>query len=177
MAEEDRVLNKTKKFFKWGGIVSGGLVAMLTPLIVMYVEVKPQVDEATANAEGGYEAIVPAVMEIQSILNESKEWAEDTDAELRSVISGQKEIEKRLARCEAYIDLLGDRRGLPSAPDPIEDDFPVSIETDPRRPNGSPVQQKAQYEIPKSIGGAKAKVDARKKAGCAPGDPLCGVLD
>lgn len=169
------VMSKTKRILKWLGIISTGIATVLTPLIIMYVEVKPQVDEAKDEAESGYEAVVPAIVEIQSILNDAKAWAEDTDIELRTIEADQKSMEKRLARCEAYIDVLSTSRRFPRAPAPPPEDL-TSRAPEPRTPDEPPVQQTAKYKLPKSIGGAKKKADARKKAGCAPGDPLCGEL-
>jgi len=169
------VMSKTKRIFKWLGIISTGLATVLTPLIIMYVEVKPEVDEAKEEAESGYEAVVPAIVEIQSILNDAKAWAEDTDVELRTIEADQKSMEKRLSRCEAYIDVLSTSRRFPRAPAAPPEAL-TSAPPEPRGPDESPVQQTAQYKLPKSIGGAKRKVDARKKAGCKPGDPLCGDL-
>jgi len=182
MADQDvEIVKNTKRWVKIGGIISGGLVTILTPLIVMYVEVKPQVDEASAGASSSYEAIVPAIVEMQNILNEATDWAEGTDEDLDEVmerIGDIDEMDRRLIRCETYIELLSQRSSFPRAPDLVEAgpagmismSFPD--EPDPEHH----VQQRAQYEIPKNFKNAKAKASARSAAKCSPDDPLCGGL-
>jgi hypothetical protein len=168
-------MSRAKKILKWAGIISTGLATMLTPLVVMYVEVKPQVEEAKSNVDDGYEAIVPAIVEIQEILSEATAWADDTDDELHEMIADHDSMERRLTRCETYIEVLSLRSGNPRAPAPVEDSL-VSLMVPEREPDDPPVQQTAKYKLPKNMSAAKKKVDARKKAGCAPGDPLCGDL-
>ena len=181
MAKEDEIIKKTKTWVKVGGIVSGGLVTILTPLIIMYVEVKPQVDDAQTSAESSVEALAPAIVEIQGILDEATEWAEEADEDLDEIMLGMEimnEMDKRLVRCETYMDLLSQQRSFPRAPDPIEEHDPELVSRlDPVQPEGQRhVQQRAQYKVPTNLKGAKAKVDARNKAKCAPDDPLCGGL-
>jgi hypothetical protein len=168
-------MSKTKRILKWAGIISTGLATVLTPLIVMYVEVKPSVEEAKADVSTGYEAIVPAIVEIQGILSEATAWADDTDDELRELEADRDSMDERLIRCEAYIDILSSRRNFPSAPARPDVMASITPESQPT-PDEHPVQQTAQYKMPKNIKNAKRKVEARKKAGCLPGDPLCGAL-
>jgi hypothetical protein len=181
MAEEDEIIKKTRTWVKVGGIISGGLVTILTPLIIMYVEIKPQVDEAKTGAESSIDGIIPAIVEMQSILDDNGEWAsevnEDLDIALNSV-DEMNEMDKRLIRCETYMDLLAQRRSFPRAPDPIEEEDPDLVASmfppDKPEPRRAQVQQKAQYQVPKNFKNAKAAGKARHKAKCAPDDPLCG---
>lgn len=178
MGEDAEMVKKTKTWVKVGGIISGGIVTILTPLIVMYVEVKPQVDEAQAGASSSYEAIVPAIVEMQDILDEAAEWSEGTDEYLDEVeerFSDLDAMDRRLVRCETYIDILSKNRRFPEAPGPMDDppvNFSGRLPPEPRK-----VQHKAQYAIPKDFKNAKAKVKARKSAKCSPDDPLCGALE
>lgn len=165
-----------KKIKKWGtigGAVATALASILTPLLIMYLDIKPDIEgeaiEAKQEAETGYEAVVPALIEMQDILNDAKEWAEDTDKELHQLIKAQRELEKKVVYCEAYMEAIGQRRGMPRPPAPVS----VAPEPDIHR-DDPPVQQTAKYSIPKDLGAAKAKVEKRKRSGCDPSDPLCG---
>lgn len=182
MAKEDEIIKKTKTWVKVGGIISGGLVTILTPLIIMYVEVKPQVDEAKAGAESSIDGIIPAIVEMQSILDDNNEWAGEINEDLDEVMDNVDNLmglDRRLIRCETYMDLLSQRRSFPRAPAPIEEeDDPglVSSLLPPDRPEPRKVQKKAQYQIPTDFKNAKAIGKARHAAKCAPNDPLCGEL-
>jgi len=181
MSQGDEIIKKTKTWVKVIGIISGGILTIMTPLIVMYVEVKPKVDKAQDSAEDGYEAIVPAIVEIQTILDEATDWAEGIDIDFDEMQARQDEVEDRLIRCEEYMEMvsnLSNHRNLP----PIEPRHTLSGTEDPvlsssvDDPPAPPVQKKAMYEMPKDLEGAKAKVDSRDAAKCAPSDPLCGAL-
>jgi len=177
MPHSDEIIYKTKRWVKIISIVSGGLMAILTPMIVMYVEVKPQVIKAQKGAESGYEAIVPAIIEIQGILNDSTDWAKDVDLNINQMRTSQNEINNRLIRCETYMEMLSNRRGtrpipVPPVPSPPE---PMAITGEPFI-DDAPVQKKATYEMPKDLKEAKAKVQSRNSSGCSPNDPLCGEL-
>lgn len=180
MAKEGEIIKKTRTWVKAGGIISGGLATILTPLIIMYVEVKPQVDDARDSAASSIEALAPAIVEIQGILDEATAWAEDADEDLDELMIGMSylnELDKRIIRCEAYIDLLSQRSSFPRAPDPIEEDPGLLSSLTPVQPEGQrQVQQRAHYKVPTNLKGAKEKVDRRKSAKCAPDDPLCGGL-
>lgn len=173
MDKEDEMIKKTSTWIKVGGIISGGLVTILTPLIIMYVEVKPQVDEAQAGAESSIEGIIPAIIEIQDILNSNNEWAGEINEDLDGVMAGHTDMDKRLIRCEAYMDILARNDRFPEAPDPMDDppEFYSGTISEPRM-----TQQKAQYEVPKDFSKAKAAGKARNAAKCSPNDPLCGGL-
>ena len=172
---DEQRIRKMKRWSKIGGAVVGGLTTILTPLMIMYYEVKPSIEaQATEEAETGYEAVVPAIVEIQEILNDAKKWAENVDDELDDVAGFHKDIEKRLARCEAYIEVLGRRRNLPSPPAPDGDDAVSTMIDEPDiHRDAPPVQRTATYEMPKNLGAAKRKVSDRKRKGCSPDDPLC----
>jgi hypothetical protein len=181
MAEEDEIIKKTRTWVKVGGIISAGLVTMLTPLIVMYVEVKPEVAEAQAGAESSIDGIIPAVVEMQSILNENSIWVEEVNEDLDEVIGwgeDMNDMDKRLIRCETYMDLLAQRRSFPRAPAPIEHDDPAMVSSifEPEKPEPRRTQQRAQYQVPTNFKNAKAAGKARHKAKCEPSDPLCGGL-
>lgn len=183
MAKEDEIIKKTRTWVKVGGIISGGLVTILTPLIIMYAEVKPQVDEAQSSAESSVEALAPAIVEIQGILDEATAWAEDADEDLGIVMDKMEsltDLDRRLVRCETYIEALSQRRSFPRAPAPVEPEYDEpdmvsSLFPEDPEPHRQ-VQQKARYKVPTSLKGAKAKVNARNAAKCAPDDPLCGEL-
>lgn len=181
MTQEDEIIKKTKRWVTIGGIISGGLVTILTPLIIMYVEVKPQVDEAKAGAESSIEGIIPAIVEMQDILNSNNEWAGEINVDLDGVMDSHVDIDRRLVRCEAYMDILSQRGNLPALPEPVEEDDPELVSSmfpmaDPE-PRRVQVQQKAQYHIPENFKNAKAAGKARHKAKCSPDDPLCGGLE
>jgi len=181
MSQDDEIIKKTKTWMKIVGVITGGLATVLAPLIIMYVEVKPKVDKAQNSAEDGYEAIVPAIVEIQEILDEATDWAEGIDMDLDEMEARQDEVEDRLARCEEYMEAvseLSNHRNLP----PMEPRHTISGTEDPvlsssiDDPPAPPVQKKAMYEIPKDLKEAKAKVNSRDAAKCAPSDPLCGEI-
>lgn len=174
MPPDDKILNKTKKWINFGVTLSKGLALVITPLLVMYLEMKPQIEEAKVEASNGYEAIIPAIVEIQGILNTAKDWAQDTDDEIHVLMAAQKTMSDRLVRCETYMDILSRRRGLPRAPTSVVG-APISSKP-PKAPYNSPVQRSVKYRIPDSIKKAKAKVNARKAAKCSSNDPLCGNL-
>lgn len=164
---------KIKKWGAIGGAAATALTSILTPLLIMYLDVKPDMEgktiEAKQKAETGYEAVVPALIEMQDILNDAREWAEDTDKELNDLIKAHRELEKKVVYCEAYMEAIGDRRGVPEPPEPVSSAPEPDIHRD-----APPVQQTAKYSIPKNLGDAKAKVEKRKRSGCDPSDPLCG---
>jgi hypothetical protein len=180
---EDPTVRKVRKWVMIGTIITAGIVAILTPLVVFYVTYWPDIrnarsgaDEAKGDVRAGYEALSPAVKELQKIANQGKTWMLATDSKHQSMTSGHYELEKRLIRCEVYMDILGKRRNLP-APPKVDSPMVSSVTPLPKPDRARPpVQQTARYKVPDGIGGAKAKVKKRKELKCDAKDPLCGEL-
>jgi len=164
---------KTKRWIAIGGIVSTGIVTIATPLLILYVEYAPKIQEAQYGAETSYEVIAPAVAEIQDILEQSQTWSEYVDQFIETHDSSIRDMEKRLARCEAYIEVLSERRRLPPPP-PVEESSSYSTESAGDYDRAPPVQRTTRYSIPKDLDKAKKQVEKRKKMKCGPLDPLCG---
>jgi peroxiredoxin family protein len=183
---EDPTVREVRKWVKIVTMITAGVVAALTPLVVFYVTYWPDIrnarsgaDEAKNDVKAGYQALSPAVVELQNIANQGKRWQETSVTQHTKLAGNQLELEKRLIRCEVYMDILGKRRNLPRPP---TTDSPmvsrVETKTRPDPPGRKPmVQQTARYKVPDDFARAKAKAKKRAEEKCKPGDPLCGELE
>jgi len=183
---EDPTVKEVRKWVKVATIITAGIVAALTPLVVFYVTYWPDIrnarsgaDEAKDDVKSGYQALAPAVVELQGIANQGKKWQEKSATQHTTLADNQLELEKRLIRCEVYMDILGKRRNLPRPPttdSPMVSRVETTTKPDPsdRKPV---VQQTARYKVPDDFDKAKAKAKKRAKEKCPPGDPLCGELE
>lgn len=163
--------------------VTGGIAAVITPLILMVVEVYPEVqkakDAANERSKESYEAVMPAIVEMQGIMKNNKKWADNTDEDIKTLSKGQLDMEKRLIRCEVYMDMLS-RRGRMPRPPAVDSDAVTSIVKTTKPPSDDRpkvTQEVPQYKLPKSADDARAKAKNRKKLNCPPQDPLCGELE
>jgi len=170
-------VRSARKWVKIAGIVSTGIVTIATPLLILYVEYAPQIREAQQGAVTSYEAIAPAVSEIQGILSEAEVWSKYTDKSIGNLEAALKGMERRLARCEAYIEVIANRRRMPSiaedADELVSEPEPPSEERQP----APPAQRATRYDIPANLEKAKKRVKERKEMKCGPLDPLCGTSE
>lgn len=162
---------RTRQAVKILGILATGIAAIATPLLVLYVEYAPQIRATQRDVETGYETLAPAISEMKRVLNESQAWSLYADKSLSSLDRSLRDVDTRLARCEAYIDILKDKTRLP-APPPARGMPDVKPEAS--RASDPPVQSPVRLDIPRDIKEAKARAKKRDAADCGGSDPLCG---
>lgn len=168
-------IRKVKKWLGIASIVTGGLGTVLAPIIIMYIEYAPQVRKARGEAEASVESLAPAIVELQEIVTKGQVWASETNVELRSLEINYTNLDRRLIRCETYMEMLGQRRNLPRLPDKATLDFSGSMSIVAEPPGSKySAMQIPQYKVPTTINKAQEKAAARKEHKCKPNDPLCG---
>lgn len=91
-------------------------VAVLTPLVVMWMQVsdaKDKADHTDDKAESGYQVVVKAVEELQGIASKSSDWSKAIDKVVLELQERNKSLEARTIRLEAYVEMLTARSGVP----------------------------------------------------------------
>jgi len=176
---EEATLRKVRKWLKISGLISGSLTVIIGPVLMMYVEWAPKVRAARGEASASVESMAPAIVELQKIATKNQEWSTNTDKKIGVLISGHTDLDRRLIRCETYIDLLGKRRNFPKIPPkddaPLVFVGPTHVTVD--APDPPVAQMTPRYKVPTTIKGAKARVKARRKQKCEADDPTCGELE
>lgn len=117
---EEKEIQK-QSVVKWGKR-GGATAAFLTPLILMYAQVKPSLENTAAKKASQVQTQsniktdvhLTAIEELQVIADESHVWAEGVDADLKDDDDRLKYLEAENIRLRAITDLLmtmaGDRR-------------------------------------------------------------------
>jgi len=179
-----------KKWMKILASVAGGLTAVIGPVFFLSMEMCSRYKEVNAKAEAGYETLAPAIQELQEAMDGAEDWAEDVSDELEVLVTHDEDTERRLSRCESFIETLAERRGMPDLPEIEYPDGPKTWPEDPvadmangtLHPDFVPKSQ-ARFEktakkisrpVPQSINQAQDYQQKRDKEKCSPGDPLCG---
>ena len=155
------------------GIV-GPVTGAVSTVVITVIDVRAKAADANKKSEAGYGTLAPAVKELQELLAEGQEWADETDAELRALEAREAEHEKRLIRLEAYIDILSKRRNLPEAP-PKPFKIPKMISELPFHKGKKHTSKKPARPIPSNVKKAADYQQQRVQMQCPPGDPLCGA--
>jgi septal ring factor EnvC (AmiA/AmiB activator) len=164
--------------------IAGPVGTAVTTSVSTYYKVKAAKKEAAEAKEkttSGYDTLAPAVEELQEILNEAQEWAEETDVELRDIEADDDDFERRIIRLETYIEILSQRRNSPRLPDRVrrwETEEPMASMM-PGLPtsDGPPIRKakKSARPIPRNIDQAHDYQQQRIEMDCPPDDPLCGI--
>ncbi len=160
--------------------IVGPVAGAVSTVVLTYVDVKAKARDTNQKTEAGYNTLAPALKELQEIIADGQEWANDTDEELRMLERDRDDQEKRIIRLEAYIEILGATRNLPDAPplpaggySPMPDEnFTTGYYDEPPRPK----TRKPERPIPANVGRAKDYQQQRMQEMCPPSDPLCGAL-
>lgn len=151
------------------GPVSGAIATGVTT----YYDLKDRAADAKRKSEAGYETLAPAIKELQEILHDGQEWAEETDNELHDLIKENRGLEARVIRLEAYIEMLSQRRNLPAAP-PKPAPVPDVMAELPFHKKKHTAKKPAR-PVPQEIDDAAQYQQQRIQKHCPPGDPLCGL--
>lgn len=144
---------------------SCGAIATIAKTYYEVKAAKKSAAEADEKSEASYETLAPAVAELQLISDEEQVWANEMS-------DYTQDLEMRIIRLEAYIEVMADRRNIPEPilEAPVADRGPASVL------DSHAEQRKTARPIPQSLDKAKAYQQQRVKESCAPGDPLCGNL-
>jgi len=172
--KEDVMTRKVRKWTKIFTIVSGSLCAIIAPVIIMYIQLAPEIRKAkgetrktAGEAEAGYETLAEAVKELQGIAKNAGSLIKERDSTI-------KDLSTRMVRMEVYMEILGRQRGLPSPPvkpAPVEN-APDAFADFAREKIEQRVPARA---IPRKLEAAKTYQDKRDKMKCSPDDPLCAT--
>lgn len=173
------LFSKIKRIGKLGGAISGSVVAVITPIWLMFAEVRGRADAAQAGAEAGYETLAPVVDALQRDLRDGMQAMSDiverldqADSRLNQDRDKRYALEARITRCETYIEILS-RGKYQLTAEPVEAEKPVADKPVPPEPQTfaeqvekvlkpSPkdrVQQladKQEQDIPKTLKKARA---------------------
>jgi hypothetical protein len=155
--------------------IVGPVAGAVATIASTYYDVKDRAREANRKSEAGYETLAPAVKELQTILKEGQQWADDTDEEIRALEKQAADYNQRIIRLEAYIDILSRRRNLPEAP-PKPKPAPTHTAALPFHKAKKKAKKPAR-PIPKDVNKAQTYQQQRVQLKCPPGDPLCGALE
>lgn len=127
--EKDVFITKVLKWGKRAGAVLGTLGALLTPMIVMWLQVadankqsnaaKVKTVEVKKQQDIGYEKMVmPALEALQKGSEEEQEWADDINDYLEDHEEETHELEHRIVRLEAMVEVFSMRLGNPRVREP-----------------------------------------------------------
>lgn len=150
----------------------GPLAAAVATSVKTYYEVKSakkSAVEADKNSEASYETLAPAVAELQAVSEEEQAWANDMS-------DYTQELENRIIRLEAYIEVIS-RQGNMPRPMPVEAMAAARNPASKPEPDDMTEQRKVSRPVPQSLDKAKAYQQQRTKENCSPDDPLCGMAD
>ena len=113
---KDTTIKKLKRWLTITSIVTGSLGTILTPILVMYIEYAPQVRAARGEAEATIESLAPGIVELQEIVTKSQKRISVTNKRMRAMKARHTALDRRLVRCETYMEMLGQQRNLPRPP-------------------------------------------------------------
>ena len=172
---DDMAEDKTERRHlpKWAKrlLLAISIVGPLTGAVVTatdaYYNVKSKANTAKAQTKASYETLAPAIKELQDLLTKTQELAEAQERALVELRAAKLDSEKRILRLEAYVDIIGRNRSLPSPPPEVK-----SVEQ-PAATNV--VKAKPERPIPVNIGIAKQYQDVRAKLKCSANDPSCDM--
>ena len=173
------IYQKIKKVGKVGGAISGSAVAVITPIWLMFAEVRGRADAAQEGAEAGYETLAPVVESLQrdlrngmqalsDIVGRLDDADEDRDADLDKHYA----LEARITRCETYIEILSRgkyqltsepveaekpaaRKPASSGPKTIAEQVEKALKPSPQE-RVQQIADKQEQDIPKTLKKAKA---------------------
>lgn len=107
--EKDAFIAKVVKWGKRAGAVIGALGALLTPMIVMWLQVDDARDktlEVKKQQDIGYEKMVmPALKALQVSASEEQEWASEINVYLDTLDAERDEMADRMLRLETIIEM------------------------------------------------------------------------
>lgn len=95
----------TKKVTKWSAAALS-VVGVIVGAIQAYgefVEVRAEARDAEQKSVAGYATIAPTVSELQDIVSEGADWAEQADLELEALLIAKESLEDRVSRLEGFI--------------------------------------------------------------------------
>jgi hypothetical protein len=142
--EKDVFITNVVKWTKRAGAVLGALGALLGPMVVMWLQVadankqsgdaKKKTVEVKAQQDIGYEKMVmPALEALQKGSEEEQEWADDINAYLEEHEEDTHDLEHRIVRLEAMVEVFSMRLGNPRIREPasvaeLEHDEPLPFQ-------------------------------------------------
>jgi len=128
------------------------------------VEKKAAVDSTTV-----LKSYKPIIDEIQAILGEAGEWAEDTDKDLDEMSEIIEELRADVLYCKAYVE-FDSRNGHGRAfrHKPMVAAAKAEFEYE------APAPSKPKARLPDTMQQAQQYIKNRRDQKCEPGDPLCG---
>lgn len=156
-------LPKTKRILAWIGIV-GPLCGAITIAATMVADIRSKLADTTSRTEASYETLAPAVNELQNIVDEFIDEATEEHEHCA-------DLERRLIRVEAYVELVSSRSRFPN-PEEVE----LEAGTSPPPPARAK-SRRPQRAVPEQLDRAADYQQKRQKLNCDPKDPLCGVLE
>lgn len=163
--------------------IAGPLCGALGVVVNTYFDIKSKASEAKKKTEAGYETLAPAIEELQELMADGQDWAEDADEEILRLQVDFESCDARLSRLEGYVEALGGRRGLPPLPDVepssmMTDLGPVAIVGDSEDPRVvvKKAAKKPSRPVPTDINQAAKYQQKRVDLNCTKSDPLCGSL-
>lgn len=110
---KDPTDQKVKKWVKRIAYITGSLSAIVLPLAFLFNDVKDSISSKTqrvdAKTTAGYEIMAKAVNEIQDILTKTNVWAKQVEADKLKHAQANKDLELRIIKLEAYVDILVQR--------------------------------------------------------------------
>lgn len=130
--------------------IVGPLTGATVTIVDAFYDVRSKARDATSKTKASYDTLAPAVKELQELLSKTQDVVDAQAAELASLKSDRDEKEKRIIRLEAYIELLGRRPSLPSAPPEVKPDPKPPVVVSKVRKLKPP-----EAPIPSDVGGAQ----------------------
>ena len=152
---------KTKKILA----IAAAIIGTITPLFLggleVYLESRSasrQADATESKAEAGYKTQREQFDELVDDMAEAHEWADETDETLDELVEQNHELERRVLRLEAYIDILVARSRYRIKEPVIEMDEPP----EPRAKKSYPAPPAAR--LPPSLDAAKYLQQQKQEA-------------
>ena len=160
-----------KKILKWVAIV-GPIMGAIVTVAMGIMDIYDKYSAVSGKARAGYDTLAPALKEHRDIVNDTQTAVESNAVDLSELRDQFSRLDKRVVRCEAYMEVLSNQRRLPKPP-PILHDKPQPTAAGAKRP----MMRKPQRIVPDTIDEAKQFQRTRAELKCEADDPVCGALE
>lgn len=137
------------------------------------IDIRSKAREAKTRSTAGYETLAPAIKELQVLSEETQAQANRSERRILELERANTDLEKRVIRLEAYIDIISRRRNMPKPPAEVKP-TPATVMSDAPP---APRIKKPVRPVPQSINKATTYQQQRSKMRCEDDDPLCGALE
>ena len=148
------------------------MCAAIATVSTTVIDIRAKAREAKLHSVAGYDALAPAMQELQGLSEEAQSWVDLAHKRIHHLENTNADLEKRMIRLEGYVEALGRRRHLPKPPAPVKELLSDKKPTLPDKRSKKPVRL-----VPDDIQQARSFQKQRDRLDCDKDDPLCGQAE